>query len=87
MAEALHRQLRAMGIDADDVMPVQVRGVGMFSLGGVALPGDHIAILRCGSQYWQHAIFVGSICGDLAVIEQTPSAIVHKTPFETYYYP
>lgn len=79
----LRRLLEAMGVETSDEKPIRARDVGVFSLGSVASPGDHIAIRRCDHMDWQHAIFVGYVCDELAVIE-LGAAAVQLTSFEGF---
>ena len=83
-SDPLRRLLRAMGIGASAESPVCARNVGVSSLCAVARPGDHVAIRRCESTEWQHAIFLGSKSGDLTVIQQRPSATIQLTPFDLF---
>jgi hypothetical protein len=83
-SDLLQHQLKAMGIDACGDRPVRTRGVGLFSLCALARPGDHVAIKRRESGEWQHAIFLGSVNGDLTVLQQCPSATIHLTPFDLF---
>lgn len=84
LSDLLHRQLKAMGIEASGESPVRARDIGVFSLCAVARPGDHIAIRRCDSTEWQHAIFLGAISGDLTVIQQDLSATSQLIPFDIF---
>ena len=83
-SDLLHRQLKAMGIEASGENPVRARDIGVFSLCAVARPGDHIAIRRCDSTKWQHAILLGTISGDFTVIQQDLSATSQLIPFDSF---
>ena len=83
-SDLLHRQLKAMGIEASGESPVRAQDIGVFSLCAVARPGDHMAIRRCDSTEWQHAIFLGAISDDLTVIQQDLSATSQLIPFDIF---